>query len=90
MNGQLSLVTEKSYSEQARAWIEGLAPGEEFTAEAVRHAIGEPDEANALGAIFMRASKRGLITYRGRDFRSPRHAARGRWVRVWTRTEVPA
>ena len=85
MNGQLALVTDVAWATRARTWITSLAPGEEFTAEALRRSVGEPPEANALGAVVMRASKQHLIAYAGQDERSARSVARGRWVRRWVR-----
>lgn len=85
MNGQLT-ITER-WSERARTYIASLVPGEEFTADALRRAVGEPDDANQLGAVVVWASKRHLIRYRGRDLRSDRAPARGRYNRVWERTE---
>jgi hypothetical protein len=87
MNGQLTLVPVIPWATRARDYIEHLAPGEEFTAESLRRAVGEPEDANAIGAVMMRASKHRLIRYAGQDERSARSLARGRWVRRWTRTD---
>jgi hypothetical protein len=74
------------WTERAWTYLERLAPGDRITAESLRRAVGEPEEANALGAVFRRASKKGLLRYGGAEERAERHAARGRWVRVWERT----
>jgi hypothetical protein len=89
MNGhQLTLVTEAPWATRARDWIEHLAPGEEFTAESLRRAIGEPEEVNAIGAVVMRASKQHLIAYAGQDVRCGRRLARGRYLRRWKRADA--
>lgn len=85
MNGQLTLAPAIPYATRARAWIEHLQPGEEFTADAIRSAIGEPDDPNTLGAVIVGLSKAHKIIFRGREMRSGRHEARGRWQRVWVK-----
>ncbi len=88
MNGQLTIT--ETWSERARRYVTDLSPGDEFTADALRRAVGDPDDANQLGAVVVWASKRHLIRYRGRDLRSDRALARGRYNRVWVRTAKEA
>lgn len=85
MNGQLTLVTEQSWSERARAWIERLDVGDGFTAEALRRSVGEPEDANQIGAAITWASRKHLIRYAREDRRTERPIARGRYLRVWER-----
>lgn len=55
------------WAELAFAGIRSLANvGEPFTSETLRDLIGDPPRPNAVGAIFARAAKAGLIVKVGR------------------------
>lgn len=51
--------------------------GQEFTAEDVRRAVGDPHHPNAMGARFNVAAKQGVIEHVGyrKPARASRHAA---------------
>ena len=87
--GQLSLL-DTDWPARARRFIERLNPGEVITADALRSILGDPPESNMLGGVIQQAARRHLIVYGGRDNRSPRPLARGRWNRLWERTEKSA
>jgi len=72
------------WREAALRWVEVLAAGEDFTAEDVREAVGDPVRPNAMGAVFNTARRHGLIVLVGLTTarRSPRHASR---LPVWRR-----
>lgn len=60
---------------KANAWdaICALATlGDPFTSEQVRAIVGDPDKPNAMGALFLRASKAGIIHRTGRVRRATR------------------
>jgi len=56
--------------------------GYDFTAEDVTAEIGQPPHPNAMGGVFLRASRKGLIVPVGvkRATRDARHAS---MLRVW-------
>lgn len=86
----LDRATERSeeWSRAATGWIRSLAPGDEFSSDTLRAAVGDPaGHGDAIGAITRHALKGRLVRFSGRSVMSTRPAARGRWVRVWIRTE---
>ncbi len=87
--GQLALELGLDWPGSARRYIDSLPPGDLFTADSLRRAVGEPPDPNMLGGVIQQASRKHLIRYDGRDWRTVRPAARGRFNRVWVRNGVP-
>lgn len=76
-----------------KALAELIAEGKEFTAEDIRRRIPDGIEAhspNVLPSLMSRASRAGLIEYRGpcHATRRSRHAGRiGRWIGCQNRSQ---
>lgn len=62
--------------------------GTAFTADMVRDVCGPPPSANAMGALFLNASKAGLIQFVALE-RSSRIAGHRRRITVWRGTAEP-
>jgi hypothetical protein len=74
------------WPKKADRWIEFMAQtGQEFTAEDLRSACGDPSRPAQVGARLLAAARRGLIERVGfaQASRSERH---GGWVGVWRGT----
>jgi hypothetical protein len=92
MNGQLALLmgTEQAaeramkWTAEARAWIERLPIGEQFSIDDVTNACGMPPglSRNACGALLHQLAKADLIQAVGFTV-SRRPERRGAVVRVW-------
>lgn len=75
------------WSEAVRLWMTRLAPGEELTSDILHERFGDPrGSGNAVGGVINRQAAVGLIRFTGRSVRSARPQARGRWIRVYERT----
>jgi hypothetical protein len=79
---QASMHNDQEWHDRVLAWIEGLTPGTEFSADDVRREWGA---SSAAGSVFRVARRRGLIDVVGlAESGSP---SRRRGVqRVWRRT----
>jgi hypothetical protein len=78
---------DESWSTEALAWIRALPPGAEFSADSIRAHVGDPHgSGNAVGAVTKAALKSRLVAYTGTDVLSRRPEARGRYLRIWVRT----
>ena len=72
------------WAERADRFLEILALSVfDFTAEDVTAEIGAPPHPNLMGAVFLRASKKGVIVPTGRVVRAERDARHASMLRVW-------
>jgi hypothetical protein len=80
---QAALSFDRNWSDEAFEVLERLAvDGIEFTADYLIELFGVPDSAGAVGAVFSKAAKAGLIKVVG--YATSRRIGRhGSLVRVW-------
>jgi hypothetical protein len=72
------------WAERADRFLKTLAvSGYDFTAEDVSEEVGLPPHPNAMGGVFLRASKKGLIVPTGTVVRAERDARHASMLRVW-------
>lgn len=76
-----------SWSARARAYILLLPPGEAFTADDLTREVGQPDEANRIGAYFRKWEGEALIAPSGYMLPSLRPGSKGSKVTVWERVK---
>lgn len=75
----------EAWVERAERWFGSVRPGVDFTADDLRDLVGDPPaHGDAMGAVFRKAHRSGLITCSGFTT-STRPDAHGRALRTWRR-----
>lgn len=84
----VALERAEPWSEVALKAVEDWTPGGRLTSDVLREWVGDPPgHADAIGAVFRTAKRRGWLRYTGEQVISSRPSAHGRYLRVWERTE---
>lgn len=77
------------WGKRALDYFRSLSPGRQITSDDLDVVMGGtyPRRSNARGQIFQAAAKLGLLDDTGRTIPTSAPQARGRRIRVWSRTE---